>query len=186
MIARSHRVSLRICLCTLFCLAGASAFAAIKQEPIPELRPPHDELSVRGNPRDVLPWYVAGGVATVIAVLVLTWPGEKRTVVSEPAYVRASRELASAPDVEAISNTVRDYALAVFPLPGRGQTPEELLAFLAKHPRCTPELSAQLAQFFAPVEVAKFAPLASAPTTEELRTQAAQILAALEVLRIST
>jgi hypothetical protein len=71
-------------------------------------------------------------------------------------------------------------------LPGRGQTPEELLAFLAKHPRCTPELSAQLAQFFAPVEVAKFAPLAPEPTKEELRTKAAQILAALEVLRIST
>ena len=190
--AKLHRVihifgiRLRICLIALFCFASVSAFAAIKQEPIPELLPPRDELPTRSNPRDVLPWYIAGGVATVIAVLALTWPREKRPVISEPAYVRASRELASATTAEAISNSVRDYALAVFPLPGRGQTPEELLAFLAKHPRCTPELSTQLAQFFAPVEVAKFAPLAPAPTMDELRTQAAQILAALETLRIST
>lgn len=177
---------LRLCLSVLFFIANTSAFAAIKQEPIPELLPPRDELPARSNPRDVLPWYIAGGVATVIAVLALTWPRERRPVVNEPAHVRASRELAAATTADAISNAVRNYALAVFPLPGRGQTPEELLAFLAKHPRCTPELSAQLAQFFAPVEVVKFAPLAPEPTTEELRTQAAQILAALEGLRTGT
>ena len=181
-----RRACLRICMSTLFCFANASAFAAIKQEVIPELRPPREELPTRSNPRDVLPWYIAGGAATVLAVLVLTWPRERRPVVSEPACVRASREVIAATTADAISNAVRNYALAVFPLPGRGQTPEELLVFLAKHPRCTPELSAQLAQFFAPVEVAKFAPLAPEPTLEELRTQAAQILAALEALRIST
>ncbi len=181
-----RRVCLRICMSALICFASASAFAVIKQENIPELRPPRDELPTKSNPRDVLPWYIACGAVTVLAVLVLTWPREQRSVVSEPAYVRASRELAADTTADAISNTVRNYALAVFPLPGRGQTPEELLAFLAQHPRCTPELSEQLAQFFAPVEVVKFAPLAPSPTMEELRTQGAQILAALETLRIST
>ena len=181
-----RRFDFRVWLLTAFCFAGASAFAAIKQEPIPELRPPREELSARSNPRDVLPWYIAGGVATTLVVLVLTWPRTQHPVVSEPAYVRASRALATATTADSVSNAVRNYALAVFPLPGRGQTPEELLAFLAKHPRCTPELSTQLAQFFAPVEVSKFAPLAPAPTTDELRTQAAQILAALETLRISS
>ena len=50
----------------------------------------------------------------------------------------------------------------------------------------TPEIAAQLAQFFAPVEAVKFAAAAPAPALEELRAEAAQILAALEGMRIGT
>ena len=173
-------------LLAVFCFAGVSAFAVIKQEPIPELRPPRDEISLRTNPRDVLPWYIAGGVATMVAVLALTWPRAPRVTVPESPYARAARELPAATTAGQIEEALRGYALAAFPLPGRGQTPDELLAFLAQHPRCKPEIAALLAQFFAPIEAAKFAPATPAPALESLRAEAADILVALEEIRTAT
>lgn len=164
-------------------IAALLFLGAIKSEPeaIPPLRPPRAELAPSAMKKELWPWFAALGAAGVAATL--AWPRRVRVVAGEPAIVRAKRELAKCSDAAAIADVLRRYAGSAFELSGQGQTGEEVVAHLARHPRWQPELAARLTAFFSAVETMKFAPTSPAPDTDKLRSEAGALLADLETLR---
>ncbi len=162
---------------SLMSLTAALLFlGAIKQAPevIPPLRPPRAELAPRAVKSELWPWLAVLGGAGV--ALVLAWPRRVRGVAGEPAIVRARRELARAGGSAAIGDVMRRYVGSVFELPGQGQTGEEILAYLALHPRWRPELTAGLAAFFSAVETMKFAPASQAESEPAQRGTGAPLV----------
>jgi hypothetical protein len=155
---------LRLGVVAAFLIAG-SAFAAIKPEPIPDLKPPRTALPDEPAEDRAWPW-IAVGAGLLIATIAALLP-RKRVVPVEHPYERAARELRAMEGGGADAATVlaifQRYTAAVLPLPGRGLTSDELCAFLARHPRWTAENTVRFRRLFDPVELAKFAPVPPPP-----------------------
>jgi hypothetical protein len=166
----------------LLAVLTISASAAIKAEPIPELRPPRPELptpAIAG--KNLWPW-IAGGVVLLVGAAILLWPRKPARPPETPGE-RASREMrALAPSTAQAGDVVRifrDYVASALPLPP-GQTPQELHAFLAAGARWNPQNTTRFFRLFDPVELAKFAPAVSPPSVAPLINEALNLIALIE------
>lgn len=176
-----NRLALAICIA---CFPLAS-FAAIKTEPIPDLRPPRPELPPVVDPKSPLPWVLGGAGLAAITVL-LMWPRRKPVPPLPRPFARAQNELAALraeparATPAAVSAIVRRYVVAVFCLPGEGATTGEIASGLAAGSSCPPGLADAVGRFLGECDVAKFAPGAGAADSAELLARAAKLLAELE------
>jgi hypothetical protein len=153
-------------LAALVLLSAAAAPAAIKQE-IPPLRPPReDPLPASVDRRDPLPWFLAAGAAAVLAAII-AWPRQPKRKIVEPPAARARRELRAlaTPTPLSVSHVLRHYLVATFPAPGEGVTTEEISAVLAGSMADQPALAAEITDFLAACDAAKFAPVPDASPT---------------------
>jgi hypothetical protein len=165
-------------------ILASAAMAAIKPEPIPELKPPRSELPPEPIHYTYWPWFVAGG-ALLVAVVIALMP-RKRSVPVEHPYERAARELRAmenrGPEAAAVLAVFQRYINAMLPVPGPGLTPDEMCAVLAQHPRWTPEYTVRFQRLFDPVELAKFAPVPP-PPGDPVVTEALVMLNLVEDMR---
>jgi hypothetical protein len=160
-----------------------SASAAIKTEPIPELKPPRGVLKEVSKRRSALPWIAAAACLAGAAVLLL--PVRRKPQPVESLYDRTARELRGLrePDPQKIGELLRAYICEAFGAPGPGQTFEELAALLTNDPRWTPLLKERLRRVIDPLEIARFAPAGTPADMEKLREEALALLANAESLR---
>ena len=109
--------------------------------------------------RNPLPWALGAGAVFFLAVL-LFWPRPPKRMVTETAALRAHRDLrtqdCSSPLV--VSQILRRYLVAVFPLPGFGATTEEIIEALAESLPDDPVMAQEIADFLVACDTAKFAP----------------------------
>lgn len=176
---RKHRM-----LCAVLAIAGTvPGLAAIQQEEIPPLKPAQGALTEPEPEKPVWPWVIAA--VAVPVVLFLAWPKGRRQVPVEPPDVRAGRELQAltTPDANALGAILRRYFTSVYPVPGPGQTFEELARLLAQQPRWTPLLTERLHRLTDPLELARFAPSAAPADMARLREEAQSFIRDLESLR---
>jgi hypothetical protein len=183
--------TLRILLAIL-ALTALPAFGAIKKEgdpsavaqgPIPELKPPQGVLPEEPAQRNWWAWVIAG--ACFAAAAAILWPRRATPVAKELPFVRATRELQRHrhPDPVLLGAILREYFVASFPVPGPGQTFQEMAAHLAAHPRTTPAIQARFTRMADPLEIAKFAPHATPQDMERLRDEALEWLVEAEEIR---
>lgn len=148
-----------------FLLLTLSASAAIKLDPgpIPELRPPREELppAVERKHPDLLPWFIATGIIAVVAAALAARP-RKLPPPPTPPYTIARRRLEELNGVTAtpvaISAIFREYLLDAFHIPARGATPDELLGWLSAHPRWDTQMSSEASALLEACDLAKFSP----------------------------
>jgi hypothetical protein len=171
-------------------LLSLPAHTAIKEEAIPDLRPPRTELQQRAPKGHA--WTLAGlGVLLVsgINLLWLTMRAKKIPPPPEHPYAKAQREfnaLSNKPDVDGVLGVFRNYVLNVLPVPGPGQTAEEVLTFLARHPAWTADHTTRAQRLLMPVEVAKFAPSMPMPDASEMLQEATWLTTEIERMRSIT
>ena len=161
---------------------GALASAAIKPEPIPDLKPPRPALPPVAE-KSHWPWY-AGAAALIAAIAAALLLARKKPTPPVSHYRIAADALRalSPADANAVTAIFRRYTCDALPVPGPGQTPDELCAFLAQHPRWTPGHTARFQRMFDPVELAKFAPVPP-PPGDPLVAEALSLLGHIENLR---
>jgi hypothetical protein len=178
------------------CAAAAAALVlmpcfaagAIKTEPIPDLRPPRQELPPLPEKPDRLPW-IFGGTAFALVAVLMFWPRRKPAPPPPSPYEVAQSALAamrgdgSLATPTAISATLRQFAARAFDLSGGGVTAEEVASGLAARRNCPTELASEVWQFLAECDVAKFAPGAPSPAVTEMLDRADRLVESLETAR---
>jgi hypothetical protein len=164
------------------CASDHVARAAIKSENepanagIPELRPPHGPIEEPLDQKAHWPWFVAAGALAAGAILL--WPRKPRVVVHDSPAVTARRALAELrhPDPVVLGQILREYIIATHAVPGPGQTFEQLARVLEQDPRWTPALRQRFRELADPLEIAKFAPGATAGDLQVLRERALSLI----------
>jgi hypothetical protein len=167
----------------LLCIAAHDARAAIKSEGIPPLQPPQGKLEEPLVERVHWPWFIVAGCH--VAGAILMWPRKRRVQVKEDPAVCARRQLRDLrhPSPVAIGAILREYIIATHAVPGPGQTFDQLARVLAADPRWTLALRDRFQQLADPLEIAKFAPGASAVNFEPLRDEALALIEAADALQ---
>lgn len=151
-------------LAGLFVLAALPAWSAIKLDPgpIPELRPPREELppQMENKGNDLLPWFIAVGIAAVVAAVLASRP-KKQALPPTPPYTIARQQLQQlngrSATMVAVSAILRAYLLDAFQIPARGATSSELIGWLTDHPCWDTQLSPEIEAIFDTADVMKFA-----------------------------
>ncbi len=145
-----------------------------KQEEIPELRPPREELPPSAESRDLLPWFVGAGVAAILAAIV-AWPKPPKKVVEETPAAIAKRQLRVQSDPLEVAQILRRYVIAAFPVPGEGVSTEEISDTLFAFIPSDPTLAHQVTEFLLACDAAKFAPIKDPGTIARAATGAADL-----------
>jgi hypothetical protein len=178
----------RTAVAAVLMLVPFAAIGAIKIEPIPDLRPPREELPPAPERGSRLPWFV-GAVAIAAAGLAFLRTGRKplpsplspyETARRAIATMRADSSLATPLSVSAM---FRRYAVSAFELPGSGVTAEDVASSLAARRNCPVELASEAWQFLADCDVAKFAPGASGAASVQSLDRAEKLIEAIEAAR---
>lgn len=146
-------------------LVALPMFAAIKLDPgpIPELRPPREELppAAERKQRDLLPWFIGTGIIAVVAAVLAARP-RKLPPLPTPPYTIARRRLEELTGTTAtpvaISAIFREYLLDAFRIPARGATPGELIEWLSAYPRWDTQMTSEASALLEACDVAKFSP----------------------------
>ena len=154
-------------LCILFAaLLTITSSAAITKapEPIPDLKPPREAPlppAAEQKKTDILPWFLGAGAVAILAAIVASWP-RKLPPLPPPPYTIARKELemlnANAVSPATVASIVRTYLLDAFRIPARGATADELVEWLAAHPRWDMNFAGEVTEFFATCDAAKFSP----------------------------
>jgi hypothetical protein len=178
----------RAAIAAALALAPLAALAAIKVEPMSDLRPPLPELPAPAAERNRRVW-VIGGVAAGLVLAVLCWPRRKPPLPPPDPHTIAQRELdalradAAKATPAAVSAIVRRYAVDAFGLAGTGLTSEEVVSGLATRRPCPSELVNAAWHFLSDCDRAKFAPTAERIEGRALLDTAVSLLDQLEGAR---
>ena len=135
-----------------------TALAAIKSEPIPELRPPRKELPAPAQ-QESRPMWPLIAVGAALLLLAACWPRRKPAPPPPEPFTVAQRELAALRTDTAqattaeISSILRRYVVGAFALNGSAPTSEEVISGLTLRRSCPAELVNEasvdeLARFF--------------------------------------
>ena len=178
----------RAVLAAALALAPLTAMAAIKAEPISELRPPRPELAPPMMSQHRTAW-VLGGIGVGMILAALCWPRRKPPAPPPDPFAIAVRELKALGDDAvkatpmAVSAVVRRYAVDAFGLAGGGLTSEEVVSGLVTRRSCPVELTNAAWHFLSDCDRAKFAPHAEPVEGMALLGTAASLIAELEAAR---
>lgn len=161
------------------------AHGAIKEEPIPELKPPAGRLEVKEITKPSRLWLLApaGGLAAGLVILLLR---RKEAPLPVPPATRARRDLVALNgrgDAAAVARVFREYVEAALGVRGRSATVEEMVAALSCHPGWSDALGEGVRRFMDPVELAKFAPQVPAPPVERVVEEAMGLVTEIETMR---
>ena len=170
---------------TLFPLA---AFAAIKAEPISELRPPRPGLPPPpiAQRRDA---WVIGGIGAGIILVSLCWPRRKPPVppprpfaIAHERFSTLRADVAGATPA-AVSAIVRQYSATAFALTGGGLTSEEVVSGLVTRRACPAELTNAVWHFLSDCDRAEFSPIRESADGPTLLASASNLVDVLEAAR---
>ena len=177
----------RAVLAAALAFAPLAAMAAIKAEPVSELRPPRPELAPPMISQHRTGW-VVGGMGVAIILAALCWPRRKPPAPAPNPFARTVREFKALGDDAmkatpvAVSAIVRQDAVDAFGLAG-GMTAEEIVSGLVTRRSCPVELTNAAWRFASDCDRAKFAPHAEPVEGKTLLGTAASLIAELEAAR---
>jgi hypothetical protein len=176
------RATLRYAAALILIVSSTRLCAAIKTEAIPDLRPPIGPMDAVDQDKPIWPWI--GGAILVIAAAVFAWPRKSEPKPADPPAARARREIVEMRPIRAerLGEITRRYFAETLTVPGPALTFDELAAILAQDPRWTPLLKEKFRRIADPLEIARFAPVATEANLEELRDEALALIAAADEL----
>lgn len=166
-------------------LFPALACAAIKEEPIPELKPPTGILKLEEVKKESRRWLIwpLSGLAVGIAILLLTKQPPPPPI---PAAVRARKALAELNgkgDTAGVARVFREYVESAMKMRGRSATVDEIVDALTERAALTDDIGERVRCFLDPVELATFAPEVPAPPVERVIEEATALIEKLETIR---
>ena len=178
----------RTALAAALMLFPLAAFAAIKAEPVSELRPPRPGLPPPpiAQRRDA---WVLGAIGAGIILVSLCWPRRKPPVPPPRPFAVAHEKFSvlradgAGATPAALSAIVREYSAAAFALIGSGLTSEEVVSGLVTRRACPAELANAVWHFLSDCDRAEFSPIRETTEASALLASASKLVDELEAAR---
>ncbi len=161
------------------------AMAAIKEEPIPELKAPAGRLELREEKKPSRGWMVWPAIGAVVGVVILL-ASQRKAAPPVPPAEGARRELQALNgkgDAAGVARVFRGYVEAAMGVRGRSATVDEMIAALSGRAGWSDALGWRVRRFLDPVELSNFAPEVPAPAVEGAVKEALELVSELEKMR---